>query len=62
MKKVLSLKDVKILNKKELKYLLGGARCGWGDSECCGTAAWQCGTGAESGGLWDASKTICHCV
>lgn len=45
MKKILSLKNVKKLNKKELKAIQGGLACRFGDNYCPGNSVCDLATG-----------------
>ncbi|KQC28978.1 hypothetical protein [Flagellimonas eckloniae] len=65
MKKLASLKGVKMLNRNEQKTITGGAKCyQGGHPECCGTGPHQCGTGPNGGGLLEGyldGNPICLC-
>lgn len=55
----------KSLTKAEQQKIHGGGRkkkCLFGDSICCGDAAWQCGNGVDCGGFYNAANGTCSCV
>lgn len=70
LKKILNLQGVEELSKTQKESVKGSLRlelkpsCYGGDSICCGTANWQCGTGPSAGGTFGGyfnGTPICNC-